>query len=49
MKLLEFQRGDIIFSYEDGEVDHSLIWVGGDKPIIDSVEGKKISGVIRKN
>jgi hypothetical protein len=49
MKLLKFKPGDIILVFDDSEVEHSLIWVDGVKPIVDSGEGNKYSGVSRRS
>ena len=43
------QVGDIIIEMDGGSADHSLLWVGGDKPIVHSAESEEFVGVIRQS
>jgi hypothetical protein len=43
------QAGDIIIQLDKDTADHTLMWVGGEKPIVHSSEGENFSGVIQQS
>jgi hypothetical protein len=46
----ELVTGDILIQLDKrGGADHSLMWVGGEKPVVHSVEGDKFNGVIQQS
>lgn len=47
IQLGNMQPGDILVQYED-EPDHSLMWIGGNKPIVHSAEART-SGILRQS
>jgi hypothetical protein len=49
MPLQDLLVGDIIIQTDEGEPEHSLMWVGTGKPVVHSAEGDKLNGVVQQS
>lgn len=48
LQLSELLAGDIIIEYEDSP-EHSMLWVGGDKPLVHSADSGTTSGIVQQS
>ena len=47
--LNQLRPGDILINYDDDEPDHSLLWVGGNKPVVHSADSGNTSGIVQQS
>jgi hypothetical protein len=45
----DLQAGDITIVYDDDSPDHSVMWVGGDKPLVHCTDGPGTSGIFQQS